>query len=68
MCGADLREITLRGLDVVMITCYAYLTQTAELAARKKAMRGAESNGECAAHRVIGIQSLLKLLARERTA
>ena len=64
---ADLREITLRCLDVVMIARDTRLTQTAKLAAREQPVRGTEINGKGAAHLLIGIQSLLKLRTRERT-
>ena len=68
MRRADLREIPLRRLDVVVIARHPCLAQAAQLAARDETMRRAEINRQRLPHRPIGVKRLLKLLAREGTA
>ena len=65
---ADLREVALGGLDVVMIARHADLAQAAELAAREESVRGTQLDRERAPHLLVGVERLLKLRTRERTA
>ena len=65
---ADLREVALGSLDVVMIARHADLAQAAELAAREESVRGTQLDRERAPHLLVGVERLLKLRTRERTA